>query len=87
MDLLGAFGNAHMAEHRAALLREARHVEHGGALAFEMRRHADQRADRHDAGAADPGDENAIGFREIRQCWFGQCRQPVFTKLGGVPLP
>ena len=48
--------------HRAALLRQAGHVEHGDALAFEMRRHAEQRADRHDAGAADAGDEDAVGL-------------------------
>jgi len=39
--------------HRAALLGEARHVDHAHTLVLEMRRHADDRADRHDAGAAD----------------------------------
>ena len=36
------------------------------ALAFEMRRHADQRADRDDAGAADAGDQNAVGLGDVR---------------------
>ncbi len=42
------------------------------ALAFEMRGHAEQRADRDDAGAADAGDDDAVrlgrgGRRRIRQ--------------------
>ncbi len=53
--------DAHVARHRAVLLREARDVEHRAALAFEVRRHADQRADRHDAAAADAGDEHVPG--------------------------
>ena len=51
----------HVAHHRAVLLRQPGDVEHGAALAFEMRRHAEERADRDDAGAADAGDEDAVG--------------------------
>ena len=61
VDILGAPRQLDVAEHRAALLREARHVDHAAALAFEMRGHADDRADRHHAGAADPGDDDRIG--------------------------
>ena len=43
-----------------ALLREAGHVDDAGALAFEMRRHAEDRADRHHAGAANAGDDHGI---------------------------
>ena len=50
-----------VAEHRAALLREAGHVDHAAALALEMRGHAEDRADRDDAGAADAGDDDRIG--------------------------
>ena len=40
VDVLGLFGEADIAEHRAALLREPGHVEHADAAAFEMRGHA-----------------------------------------------
>ena len=53
-------GQAHERQHRAALLREAHEVEHARALAFQVRRHRDQRADRHDAGAADAGDQQVV---------------------------
>ena len=52
---------------RAALLRQAGHVEHRDALALEMRRHAEDRADGHDAGAADAGDQDAVGLVEAGQ--------------------
>ena len=37
------------------------------ALAFEVRRHAEQRADGDDAGAADAGDEDAVRLVAARQ--------------------
>ena len=37
-------------------------VEHGGGLAFDMRGHAQDRADGDDAGAADAGDQHAVGL-------------------------
>ena len=40
MNVVRLLGEAHVAENRAAFLREARHVEHADAAAFEMRRHA-----------------------------------------------
>jgi hypothetical protein len=52
--------DAHVRGDRAVLLRHARHVQHTHALAFEVRRHADQRADGDDAGAADAGDEDVV---------------------------
>src|SRR6185437_16240343 len=51
----------------AALLRKARHVEHRDALALEMRGHAEQRADRHHAGAADASDQYPIRLADRRQ--------------------
>ena len=39
----------------------------GAALALQMRGHAQQRADGDDAGAADAGDEDAVGLVERRQ--------------------
>jgi hypothetical protein len=53
-------GESHERQHRAALLREAHEVEHAGRLAFEVRGHRDQRADRDHAGAADAGDEQVV---------------------------
>ena len=53
----GRPGDADMAEHRAALLGEPGHVDHAAALAFEMRGHAEDGADRDDAGAADAVDD------------------------------
>ena len=60
----------HMAHHRAVLLRKPADVEHGAAFAFEMRRHAKERAQRDDAGAADAGDEDAVGPIERRRFWL-----------------
>ena len=86
MDLLRRLGNAHMAQHGAALLRQPGHVEDGDALAFEMRRHANERADCHDAGAADPGHQHAVRLGKRRQFRLGQRRQPVFAELAGFAL-
>ena len=61
-----------MALHRAALLREARHVEHADALAFEMRGHAKKRADGDDASAADAGDDDVVGEAGGGQRRLGQ---------------
>ena len=58
---LGRGADADMADDRAALLRHAELVEHGDALAFDMRRHAHDGADGDDAGAADAGDQHAVG--------------------------
>ena len=66
VEVLGPGRDADVAHHRAVLLREAGEVEHRAALAFEMRRHADQRADVIDAGAADAGDQDAVGLVERR---------------------
>ena len=46
---------------RAALLRQPGLVEHDDAVPVEMRRHAEQRADRDHAGAADAGEQDAAG--------------------------
>src|SRR3546814_8449755 len=60
-----------------ALLREARHVEHRAALALDMRGHAEQRADRDHARAADAGDEDAVRLGRIRQLGLRQGREQV----------
>ena len=67
VDVFRLLGNADVAVDRAALLREARHVEDADALAFEMRRHAENAADGDDAGAADAGDDDVVGLLDRRQ--------------------
>ena len=59
---VGPRGDAHVARHRAVLLGEAGHVEHRAALALEVRRHAEQRADGDHAAAADAGDQHVPGL-------------------------
>ena len=66
VDVLGPLGDPHVAVDRAALLREAGHVDDADALAFEMRRHAEDAADGDDAGAADAGDDDVVGLAELR---------------------
>src|SRR5205814_209030 len=65
MDVLGPLGDPHVAVDRAALLREAGHVDDADALALEMRRHAENAADGDDAGAADTGDDDVVGPAEL----------------------
>ena len=60
-DVGGVFGKPDVAQHRAALLREAGHVEDHAGLALDMRGHAEQRADRQHAGAADAADRDVVG--------------------------
>ena len=55
-------GEAGIAEHRTALLREPRHVEHADAAAFQMRGHPQYAADGDDAGATDTGDDDVVGL-------------------------
>ena len=60
-DVCGVRGKPDVAQHRAALLREAGHVEDHGGLALDMGGHAEQRADGQHAGAADAGDARLQG--------------------------
>ena len=63
--------DADMGKHRAALLRQSGHVEHGDALAVDVRGHPDQGADGDHAGAADTGNQNAVclGRRVKSRLW------------------
>ena len=60
-DLVGVLREADVAQHRAAFLRETRHVEDHAGLALEVSRHAENRANRQHAGAADAGDRDVVG--------------------------
>ena len=64
MDILGTSSDPDVRVDGAALLCEARHVEDRDALPLDVRGHAEERADRHDTRAADPGDEDAVGTVE-----------------------
>ena len=61
-----------MGDHRAALLRQAGHVDDADALAFEMGGHAHHRANRHNARAADTGDNDIVGTVDRGLSGFGQ---------------
>ena len=72
VNFLGRVGDADMAVNGAAFLREAGHVDDADTLAFEMRCHADDRADRDNAGAADTGDDDSVRMIDQR---YRRCRQ------------
>src|SRR5579862_611324 len=75
-----------MAHHRAVLLRQAADIEHGAAFAFEMRRHAEERAQRDDAGAADAGDEDAIGPLQRRRFRLRQTSKQTVVRRKSAEL-
>ncbi len=68
---------AHVAHHCAVLLRQPGEIQHRAALALEMRRHAEQRADRDHARAADAGHENAVGADQRPSPRYRQLRERV----------
>src|SRR6185312_5568166 len=80
VNVVCAVGDANVAVDRAALLREAGHVDDADALAFKMRGHADDSADGDNAGAADTGDDDAAGMIDQRHARRRQ-RRPV-RRLG-----
>ncbi len=61
VDVVLLGGDTDVRHHRAELLRQPGLVEHGAALAFQVRSHAQQRAKRRDAAAADTGDQHVPG--------------------------
>ena len=67
---------AHVAEHRAALLGKAGHVQGGGELAVEVGGGADQLRQGDDAGAANASDQN------VGALLHGRRRQPPRQALG-----
>ena len=69
-----------MAGHAAVFLRKPGKVEHRNALAFKMRRHAQQRANGDDAGAADAGDEYVVGRRQLGNDRIGQPGQQLAAR-------
>ncbi len=75
VDVVGIGGDAHVADHGAVLLRQAGLVEDRAALALEMGGHAEQGADGHHAGAADAGDDDAVGRVQGGRRRIGQSRQ------------
>src|SRR5262249_40333243 len=62
---------------------EAGEIEHAASLALEMGGHAEERAQRDDAGAADAGDEDAIGFAQRARHRQRQRREGILLGRGG----
>src|SRR5438874_10281485 len=87
MDRIRLPGDPDMAVDGAALLGEARHVEHSATLLFEVCRHAEKRPNCYDPRPAYAGNENAVGLIKTRENGFGQLGQSVLTTLNGVWLP
>ena len=79
---LGRVGQAHEAQHRAALLRKAHEVEHAGALAFQVRGHRDHRAHRHHAGAAHAGHQQVVRAGPYMRRGLRQLRHLLHEALG-----
>ncbi len=52
--------DAHVAEHRAALLRQAGHVDDRGGVTVDVRGHAQDRGGGGDPGAADAGEDDVL---------------------------
>ena len=72
VDPFGLFGDAHMGDHGAVLLRQPRHIQNRNAVAFHVGGHAQKGADGDHPGAADAGNGDAIGFRHAGKAGFGQ---------------
>ena len=66
----------HVAPGGAAFLRQAGRVLRDDALAFDVRRHAQQLADGDDAGAADAGHHDAPGLPSRRAAARGSGSAP-----------
>ena len=71
-DVLGALRDAAVDVDRAALLGQTRHLYHAGAAALQMRGHGQDRTHRHDARAADAGDDDVVRAIDGRQRRFRQ---------------
>ena len=66
-DLVRMVGQAHMRQHRPALLRQSAHVQHRTALAFDVRGHGQDLAHGHHTRAADAGDEYPVRLLRVGQ--------------------
>ena len=62
MNIVGRRGKAHVARHRAALLREARHVDRTKALVLDVRRLPQHGRNRDNARAANARHDHAVGI-------------------------
>jgi hypothetical protein len=79
-DVFRARCDPDMAHHRAVLLRQPGEVQRRAASAIDMRGHAEQGADRNDAGAADAGDEDVVGRVELA----GRGQRQIGKQLAGI---
>ncbi len=75
MQRFGRPRDPHMRADRAVLLAEARQIEIGAEEPVEIGGDRKRLAHRHDARAADPGDEHAVALAHFRQNRLGNRRQ------------
>ena len=87
VQLVGRRRDANVRDDGTVLLREAGHVEHAAALALEVRGHSQQRADGHDPGAADAGDQYAVGLGQRVGDRIGERRKLARTGPGRLLQP
>src|SRR5262249_27686324 len=66
VDVFRLLRDADVAVDRATLLREARLIDDADALALKVRRHSKHATDRHNAGAANAGDDDREILRDLR---------------------
>ena len=77
-----AFGDLHMGDHRAVLLRQPGEVERADRAAFEMRGHREDRTRCDDTAAADAGEQRAPWLARRGQIRLPQrCRKLVLSRL------
>ena len=85
-DILGAVGQAQVDMDRTALLGQPRHLHHAGALAVDMRRLRQNRADGHHARAPDARDDDVMRAVDCGQRWQGQIGNIERLGLGTAQL-
>ena len=86
VDVLRPVGEAQVGEHGAVLLGQTGHVQHRDALAVQVGGHADEGAQGHHAGAADPRHQQVVGPRRGRQHGLGQGWPVLFVHGQGLAL-
>ncbi len=85
--MVGIAAKADMRDDRAALLRQARDLQHHGGLLVQMRRHADDAADGQHTRPADAGDRDVERrvqgprHRRLRQVVGLECDAFAFARL------
>ena len=72
MNIFRPLRDAKMAEYAATFLREPSHIDDACGLSVEIGGGAENLRHRHDAGAADARDDDAVSAVDRRQCRLWQ---------------